>query len=81
MVKTFSTGPQMQTIDETKLQVFEEERRISWTAYVKPMVLGLVFLSVVTNVLVSSIGDIGELKSQHSKYAAAGAIDFRMKDM
>jgi len=71
----------MQTIDETKLELFEEERRLSWTAYVKPMVLGLVFLAVVANVLASSIAQIGELKSQHTTYASAPAIDFRMKDM
>lgn len=54
----------MQSQNEKKLEKFEPENdNRSWTRHIKHIVLALVVLVLITNIIVSSVNQIGTQKS------------------
>ena len=64
MYYLFTEGPQLDCDDEKKLELFEPENdQLSWTRHLKHVILATVGISILIQIVVSSVGQLGDLKS------------------
>ena len=60
IINQFAKGPQLQCTDESVLKAYEPENDTKGLSkYVKPFLIGLVAFSIITQITLRSIGQIG----------------------
>lgn len=60
IINQFAKGPQLQCNDESVLKAYEPENDTNgFSKYVKPFLIGLVAFSIITQIILTSIGQLG----------------------
>lgn len=68
MINQFAKGPQLDCKDESLLKDFEPENDTdNLSKLIKPFLIGCVALGILTQIILKSLGQIGEQKSQTSE--------------